>query len=287
MKYIYLIPLLIFIVAVSGCTSESVPDDGTGNGGTGGVGNFMLLISDAPADIGDFDSLVVHFSSARIFKQSEENGTAHLEQDMTGTSVDLTQVLDDDAISVFNIQLDEGTYSKIELYVESTDAVVGNETVEVQVPSNKLQIVRPFTITANETTEFVFDINVVKKGQKNEYNLQPVIGKSGVVGKDLEVKKNECTMDDDCDEGYGCTNGKCRQRQDQVVADDCTDNGVESIYECDDGSLKVVSNLLGGGYTIIKDGEIVVRCPVIAEPSQECQDYLDTCSDVDICAEEV
>ena len=50
--------------------------------------------------------------------------------------------------------------------------------VNVAVPSETLKIVKPFTITENQTATFIFDINVVKAGKK--YNLIPVIGKSGV-----------------------------------------------------------------------------------------------------------
>ena len=60
-----------------------------------------------------------------------------------------------------------------------------SDTAVVTVPSDKLQIVKPFEIEPNKTTKFVFDINVVRKGHSNEYNLLPVISDSGVVGEDI------------------------------------------------------------------------------------------------------
>jgi Cys-rich repeat protein len=276
-KNTYLVLVLVsLLVLVAGCTAEPPVTPGTGN--------LVLLVSDAEADIGDFDSLTVHFSKARVFKRGEENGTAFSETDLTGTSVDLTQVVGDNAISVLNVELEEGTYSKIELHVSETEGVVGNETVAVSVPSEKLQIVRPFEIGANQTTEFVFDINVVKKGQTGEYSLQPVIGKSGAVGKDIQnrnVNRVRCTVNGDCPEGNICRNNKC------VVPEPekhelCNEN-VTAVYSCGNETYRVVSVFMGAGYTIVNSTETILTCPVVAEPSEECENYLNTCSDEDLC----
>lgn len=67
--------------------------------------------------------------------------------------------------------------------------VVDGETVEVMVPSNRLRIIKPFEIGADEELNFVFDINVVQKGPSGDYNLLPVIGKSGIVGEDVDVEE--------------------------------------------------------------------------------------------------
>ena len=199
---------------------------GYGGGGGGGSGTFELLVSDQPAAIGDFESLDVTLSSARIFRADEgeditsaavtpdetetetpepttaetEAGTAEgregfVELDLNDVTVDLTTVVGDKAVSVLEGELEEGRYSGIELRVAGTEGVVGGETVAVMVPSNRLRIVRPFETAADEELSFVFDINVVKRGP-NGYNLLPVIGKSGVVGEDVEVDE----VDGDGDE---------------------------------------------------------------------------------------
>lgn len=206
---------------VAGCSGGSGgSDDGGGyggGGGGGGSGTFRLLISDQPAAIEDFESLDVALSSARVFRADEgeditsaavtpdetetetpeptpdetEAGTAEgregfVELDLDDVTVDLTQVVGDRAVSVLEGELEEGRYSGIELRVASAEGVVDGETVEVNVPSDRLRIVRPFEIAADEELSFVFDINVVQRGP-NGYNLLPVIGKSGVVGEDVEV----------------------------------------------------------------------------------------------------
>lgn len=242
--------------AGDGSTTDGDATDGSDGGTTASTGAFRLLISDRPADIGDFDSLDVTFDSARVFKaesdededaeatdteatssetetetgtetdtetetetetgtdseteteteteteKTDESDTADAEEsdedgeggfetfDLDSPTVDLTEVVGDKAIGVLDGELETGRYAKIELSVEDVEGVVEGETVPVKVPSNKLQITKPFEITAEGTVEFVFDINVVKKGP-NGYNLLPVIGESGVAGKDVEVEEVE------------------------------------------------------------------------------------------------
>ena len=109
--------------------------------------------------------------------------------DLDDATVDLTQVVGDKAVGVFEDDLRGGRYTKIELYAADVSGIVEGEPVDVMIPSNKLQIVKSFEVVAGETLSFVFDINVVKKGQGQEYNLLPVISGSGVEGKDIEVEE--------------------------------------------------------------------------------------------------
>ncbi|WP_299335159.1 DUF4382 domain-containing protein [Haloplanus sp.] len=210
-------------------------DDGDGGGGDSGtLGAFRLFISDQPAAIGDFDSLSVALSTARVFRADEDetvtpaamNATTTatpateaeteadadedeadetsgvVEFDLDGVTVDLTQVLGDRAVSVLEGELEAGRYSGIELRVETAEGVVDGESVDVMVPSDRLRIVKPFDIATDAELAFVFDINVVRKGPQGGYNLLPVIGKSGVVGEDVDVEavapdENDAAADDD------------------------------------------------------------------------------------------
>ena len=107
--------------------------------------------------------------------------------DLDGATVDLTTVVGDRAITVFNGELPAGRYTKIELYAADVAGVVDGEGVDVTIPSGKLQITKPFEVGADEPVDFVFDINVVKRGQSGGYNLLPVIAESGVAGADVNV----------------------------------------------------------------------------------------------------
>lgn len=199
--------LLAAVIAVSGCTSTSTSD----------TGQFELLISDQPAAIDDFDYLNVEFSHANIFatsNSSEEVQNISLENT---SAVDLTQVRDLSAESLINTSLPAGNYSKIELYSESINASVDGENVDVKIPPGKLMINKPFEIKPNSTTSFVFDIQVVLRGnqQNNQgYILKPVISESGVAGEDIEVERKR-TGDRDQDQRMNQTEQPSNSSQGQ------------------------------------------------------------------------
>ncbi|WP_265109357.1 DUF4382 domain-containing protein [Halosolutus halophilus] len=268
---------------LAGCTADSTPaDDENTEGSTDDAdtesGNFRLLISDMPADIGDFDRLDVTFDRARIFdggneeaddedesdddkeaadeeeqaddgdgaddpdddeedeeesekEDDEENENVERKRgfyilDLDGATVDLTQVVGDKATNVFEGGLSEGTYQKIELYVSDVEGIVDGEAVEVNVPNEKLQINKSFEIGGDDSVEFVFDINVVKRGPDNGYNLKPVISKSGVNGKDIDVQE----VKDDADKG---DEKKKKGAGDEDGAAETEENGTD---EDDDGA---------------------------------------------------
>ncbi len=181
---IRLVFAIVAALAIAGCTA---PSSGAGSG----QGGFELLISDAPADIGDFESLEVGFSHARVFSGNNDN-QGFEEIDLGDDAVDLTQVTGAKAQSLINTSLEPGNYSKIELYASDIGGVVNGEDVAVKIPPGKLMINKNFEIKPNTTTSFVFDIQVVLRGnqQNNQgYILKPVISESGVVGKDVEVER--------------------------------------------------------------------------------------------------
>lgn len=278
-----------------GSSGDGTSTDGTSDSDTttddgGAVGAFRLLISDQPAAIGDFDSLDVSFSRARIFhaggedteseteatetaEATEMNETATAEateinetataeptetaemddedqtadaddeetddeegdnngfvvRELDGATVDLTEVVGDKAISVLDGELEEGQYSKIELYAESVDGIVDGESVDVKIPSEKLQITKSFEVVAGESVEFVFDINVVKKGNGG-YNLLPVISKSGVAGKDVEVEE---VGDDESEETDDESDDDDEETEVETTGIDETDR--DSMTESDRG----------------------------------------------------
>ncbi|WP_253737127.1 DUF4382 domain-containing protein [Halohasta salina] len=138
-------------------------------------------------------------------EESDDGASGFSIIDLDGATVDLTQVVGDKAIGVFEGELEAGQYSKIELYASDVEGIVDGETAEVKIPSGKLQIVKPFEIVPDEPVSFVFDINVVKKGN-NGYNLLPVISESGVAGKDVDVEEVDEDDSDDADESADAGN---------------------------------------------------------------------------------
>jgi len=159
--------------------------------------SFRLLVSDQPADIADFAYLNIPILHTRIFVE-EDGEESFIEEDIDVT-VDLTQLVGSASIEVLELDLEPGDYTKIELYVDQPNidaATVDDSAADIFVPSGKLMIENDFTIVEGEQVTFVFDINIIKKGQGTEYNLIPVISESGVVGEDLdESEVDEVTFE--------------------------------------------------------------------------------------------
>jgi hypothetical protein len=182
MKTVVFGVLFAVLILLLGCASQPPA------GGQAPTGKLVLLVSDEEANIGDFSSVKVTFDSARIFFEDENKGFK--EMPLNDAQADLVQLIGETALPVGELQLEAGNYSKIELEVKAIEAyLISGDLADVKVPSEKLMITRPFTIDANTETRFVFDIQVVKKGQTYEYNLLPNIAKSGVVGKDLSAEE--------------------------------------------------------------------------------------------------
>lgn len=182
---------LFLAVIASGCINST----------TSSKGDFDLLVSDRPAAIDDFDSLDVTFTKARVSREESTNSSENFtEISVDGKTVDLTRVKGAKAQSLVNTSLETGNYSKIELHTSNVEGVVNGSSVEVKLPSEKLQITKNFMVAPNRTTSFVFDIQVVLRGnaQNNQgYILKPVISESGVVGEDVEVEEKESNKPED------------------------------------------------------------------------------------------
>ena len=147
------------------------------------TGTFVLQVTDQPSAIGDFESLNVTVSEVGLHKAGNEtNETGEwMILEPSNRTFDLTKLQDGNVTTIINESIGTGKYTQVRLIVESTKGLVNETIVDVAVPSDTLKIVKPFTITENQTVTFIFDIHVVKAGKK--YNLVPVIGKSGVVMK--------------------------------------------------------------------------------------------------------
>lgn len=188
-------------------------------------GKLNLEVMDAPADIADFESLEVTFTNVRI-----HNTEGFEDRELDTQTVDLTELIGE-STSVLTTDLEVGAYNKIEMYVDSVEGILtSGETAVVTVPSNKLMINKGFEIEEGKTTEFVFDINVVKKGKTGGYNLLPVIANSGVKGK---IDKT-CENDEDCKEGQICEDGKCKGDSSCEDDSDCDADEVCLENKCEE-----------------------------------------------------
>jgi len=155
--------------------------------------NFRLLISDDENAIGDFDHLNVTITSIRVHSASSGDW---IDLEPAVSEVDLVGLQELNATEIWSGNLTEGWYTMVFLDVEYATGVL-NATgahVDVRAPSETLKINKPFAVTNTTQTTFVFDISVVSAGQSGQYNLKPVIGKSGAGQPFHLVDEDELTL---------------------------------------------------------------------------------------------
>jgi hypothetical protein len=153
--------------------------------------NFRLLVSDQPNDIGDFAHLNVTISSIGV-QLAGDNSTWLQFAPSIGT-VDLTTLQGKNAAEIWSGNITPGQYNKVFIYVTNVEGILaaGNASTNVKLPSGKLQISTPFTVSGNGTTSLVFDITVIKAGNSSKYILKPQIASSGASEAFTEVKPTQ------------------------------------------------------------------------------------------------
>ncbi len=142
--------------------------------------NFRFMVSDAPNDIGDFTSLMVTVDRVELLKKGGD-GDARVTFTPVVSDFDLTKLLGAASQELWQGNVPEGEYTRVEVF---TSAVKGTlttgETIDIKLPSDKLQISMPFVVGADKVTSFTFDITVNQTGQgSGKYILKPQAGESG------------------------------------------------------------------------------------------------------------
>ncbi len=81
---------------------------------------------------------------------------------------------------------------------------------EVKLPSGRLQISKPFTVGDN-TSNFVYDITVIKAGNSGQYILKPQIAESGA-----DQKFNDVTPQGQTGQNQGQNKERNGEQENQV-----------------------------------------------------------------------
>lgn len=128
----------------------------------------------------------------------EESGDGWITRNVSSRSVDLTQLRGDNATLIDSPELPAGEYGKVFVYVSDINATLTDGTsVNVKLPSNKLQLNKGFTLEPNGTVSFVYDITVFKAGNSGKYILKPVISQSGADQKLTDVDDSSMGSDEE------------------------------------------------------------------------------------------
>lgn len=123
--------------------------------------------------------------------ETAENGTetesgGWITREVDGATVDLTRLQGDNATLVGSPELPVGKYTTVVLTVSDVDATLTDgSSADVKLPSGKLRLNEGFTLGANDTVSFVYDVSVVNSGNSGKYVLKPVLDQSGA---DVPVK---------------------------------------------------------------------------------------------------
>jgi len=141
--------------------------------------------------------------------EDDESGE-WIEYEVEDRTVDLTRLQGDNATLLSEFDVPTGNYTKVFVHVDGINATLENgESANVKLPSEKLQLTQGFTVEANGSVDFVFDITVHKAGNSGKYILTPVISESGIdvpiedVGDDRneDAKEERDEEDEESDEG--------------------------------------------------------------------------------------
>jgi len=171
--------VVVVLLALAGCSS------GVPGGGETGTTNFY--VSDQPSAIDDFAHLNVTVSQV-TFVDREGNQT----EKPANATLDLTQLRGANASLVDQYEIESGNYTKVFLDVSEVDATLtSGESADVKLPSEKLQLTQNFTVESGSSVDFVYDINVVERGN-GDYNLLPVASESGT---DVEIDEVDASVE--------------------------------------------------------------------------------------------
>ena len=156
-------------------------------------GNFVFFVSDEENAIGDFESLFITIDNVVLLKSGNPEELVEFTPDVT--KFDLTLLPGEKTQELWRGNIPEGSYSKVFAYISEVKGVLKptGEEINVKLPSGKLQLTHSFQITPDNTTNFTFDITIVKTGQagNGKYLLKPQASESGTTQTPQPTKSKE------------------------------------------------------------------------------------------------
>jgi hypothetical protein len=148
-----------------------------------GTGQLIIKITDNP-DL-NITKANVTFSQVQVHRgffgnetENETNGTAGWY-----TIINTTQTFD--LLALQNVtalwgsaNLSAGWYTQIRLYVDEAILTIDGTEYECTIPSHVIKLIKPFNISANETTTLILDFDVQKSVHETgngKYMFRPTI----------------------------------------------------------------------------------------------------------------
>lgn len=151
-------------------------------------GNFAFLVSDEVNAISEFSTVNVTVSRVGVL----QSGSSGRWQEFTPEvkEFDLSLLPGAKTLELWRGDVPEGEYTKAFIYVSQVTGSLKatGETVNIKLPSNKLQISLPFQVSAGNVTSVTYDLTVINTGnaqKAQKYLLKPQVGESGTSQKPL------------------------------------------------------------------------------------------------------
>jgi hypothetical protein len=145
-------------------------------------GNFIFLVSDDVNAIEDFSTVNVTIEKVALLQTGDQE--RWVEFTPLTEEFNLALLPGDTTQELWRGDIPLGEYTRIVIYVSQVQGVLKatGETIDIKLPSNKLQVKIPFTVSADLVTTFTYDLTVVKTGNIQDggkYLLKPQAGESG------------------------------------------------------------------------------------------------------------
>jgi hypothetical protein len=145
-------------------------------------GNFAFLVSDEVNAIADFDNVYVTLSKVGVLQAGTSGKWVEFVPEIK--EFDLALLPGAETRELWRGNIPEGDYTKVVIYVSKVQGTLieSRQTIEIKLPSNKLQIDASFQVSAGNVTSFTYDLTVVKAGNAQgggKYLLKPEISESG------------------------------------------------------------------------------------------------------------
>ena len=164
----------------------------------GKTANFRFLLSDDDSEvtaIGNFTSVIITVSKIG-FHQGGESGNGTEPENYEPWTGDLLDLIGTNATILWEGYIQPGNYTKAFIYVSNVTGnltpAAGGGQADIWIPSDKLQITIPFTVSAGGAiVDFVFDITIIKAGNSGQYLIMPQVGESGPDQEYREVDEDD------------------------------------------------------------------------------------------------
>lgn len=172
---------------VAGCSSDAT---------TPSSGNVSVLLTDAPIDFTGVSAVNVTLTGMTLYPSADSEGgplPMHMGVD-PATPINLLDLQNGTSAIVGMVDAPPGDYRRIRLEIGSAeiardddgDATTPDVVEPIYVPSSKVDVPVPFTVSGGEDVEVTLDFNAQLSVQVNEtpgqepYILRPVIAPVGM-----------------------------------------------------------------------------------------------------------